>query len=240
MRDSVKKIVLSGGVVLAVGTWLLIKSLNQVNDFRDKYEGYDLNADVEGTVREGTYTRYQNAHADAPYPDKDVEVPLPDYVSGENVEVYGTYEGVDNALYTGEGSSVTWEVEIPESGLYNVCLEYMTVESRGVAIERALYINGELPFDDAANIAFSRLWQDGGEVRVDNQGNEIRPTQVETYEWQSAYCRDDMGYIAGPYEFYLEKGKNEITLEAVNEPMVIGRLKLAAVKGAPSYEGQDW
>ena len=144
MRDSVKKIVISGGVVLAAGTWLLIKSLNQVDDFRDKYEGYDLNADVEGTVREGTYTRYQNAHADAPYPEKDVEVSLPDYVSGENVEVYSAYEGVDKALYTGEGSSVTWEVEIPESGLYNVCLDYMTVESRGVAIERALYINGEL------------------------------------------------------------------------------------------------
>lgn len=179
MRDSVKKIVLSGGVVLAVGTWLLIKSLNQVNDFRDKYEGYDLNADVEGTVREGTYTRYQNAHADAPYPDKDVEVPLPDYVSGENVEVYGTYEGVDNALYTGEGSSVTWEVEIPESGLYNVCLEYMTVESRGVAIERALYINGELPFDDAANIAFSRLWQDGAK-----SGWTIRATRSGPPRWR--------------------------------------------------------
>lgn len=236
MRDSVKKIVLSGGVVLAVGTWFLIKSLNQVNDFRDKYEGFDLNADVEGTVREGTYTRYQNAHADAPYPDKDVEVPLPDYVSGENVEVYSTYEGVDNALYTGEGSSVTWEVEIPESGLYNVCLEYMTVESRGVAIERALYINGELPFDDAANMAFSRLWMDGGEVRVDNQGNEIRPTQVEAYAWQRAYCRDDMGYISEPYEFYLEKGRNELTLEAVNEPMVIGKLSISAVKELPSYE----
>ena len=165
-----------------------------------------------------------------------VEVPLPDYVSGENVEVYSTYEGVDNALYTGEGSSVTWEVEIPESGLYNVCLEYMTVESRGVAIERALYINGELPFDDAANMAFSRLWMDGGEVRVDNQGNEIRPTQVEAYAWQRAYCRDDMGYISEPYEFYLEKGRNELTLEAVNEPMVIGKLSITAVKELPSYE----
>ena len=236
MRDSVKRIVVPGGVVLVIGAWILIRSLNQADDFREKYEGYDLTADVEGTVREGTYTRYQNAHADAAYPGADVEVSLPDYVSGEKVEVYDAYEGFENALYTGEGSSVTWEVEVPESGLYNVCLDYMTVESRGVAIERALYINGELPFDDAANIAFSRRWKDGGEVRVDNQGNEIRPTQVEAYAWQRAYCRDDMGYIAEPYEFYLEKGKNEITLEAVNEPMVIGQLKLAAVKEAPSYQ----
>lgn len=35
-----------------------------------------------------------------------------------------------------------------------------------------------------------------------------------------------MGYISEPYEFYLEKGRNELTLEAVNEPMVIGKLSI--------------
>ena len=40
------------------------------------------------------------------------------------------YEGAEKALYTGNDSKVTWEVDVPEEGFYNVYLEYMTVKSR--------------------------------------------------------------------------------------------------------------
>lgn len=236
MRDSVKKWILLGGLAAAVVIFFVVKSLRGVEDFHDKYEGCDLSEDVMGAVREGTYTRYMDAHENAAHPGRSVEIVPADYVSGEDVEVYDNFEGVENALYTGDRSTVTWEAEVPEAGLYNLYVEYRTVESRGVAIERALYINGELPFEDAGNVTFARLWKDGSEVREDNRGNQIRPAQVETYEWQSGYFRDDMGYIVEPYEFYFEKGKNTVTLEAVNEPMVIGRLTLAAVEEDLSYE----
>jgi len=235
MRDSVKKWILLGGLAVIIIAFFVVKNLGAVEDFHDKYEGYDLSADVEGAVREGTYTHYIAEHENAGHPGQSVEVFLPDYILGEDVEIYSNFEGVDNALYTGEYSTVTWEVEMPAAGLYNIYIEYRTVESRGVAIERALYVNGEAPFEDAGNVAFARQWTDGSAVKVDNQGNEIRPSQVEVYEWQSAYFRDDMGYVVKPYEFYLEKGKNTITLEAVNEPMVIGRLVVSAVEEELAY-----
>ena len=237
MKDSVKKWILLGGLAAVVVVFLVVKSLSGVEDFHDKYEGYDLSEDVEGAVREGTYTGYLGMHENAAHPDKDVEISLADYLSGEDVEVYDSFEGVEDALYTGERSVVTWEVEVPEAGLYNIYLEYRTVESRGVAIERALYVNGELPFEGAANMTFARLWTDGSPVKEDNRGNEVRPQQVEAYGWQSGYFRDSMGYIVKPYEFYLEKGTNTITLEAVNEPMVLGRLTVAAVEEELPYEG---
>ena len=237
MKDSVKKWILLGGLAAVVVVFLVVKSLRGVEDFHDKYEGYDLSEDVEGAVREGTYTGYLGMHENAAHPDKDVEISLADYLSGEDVEVYDSFEGVEDALYTGERSVVTWEVEVPEAGLYNIYLEYRTVESRGVAIERALYVNGELPFEGAANMTFARLWTDGSPVKEDNRGNEVRPQQVEAYGWQSGYFRDSMGYIVKPYEFYLENGTNTITLEAVNEPMVLGRLTVAAVEEELPYEG---
>ena len=204
MKDSVKKLLLLGGVVAAIVIYFLIKSLGQVDNFRDKYEGFDLTADVEGVVRDNTYSQYLTAHADAAYPEQDIVISLADYVSGDGIEIYDSYEGVDDVLFTDDLSTVTWEIQVPASGFYNVYLEYMTVESRGVAIERALYVNGELPFDGANDLLFTRLWADAGEPKVDNQGNEIRPMQVEVYDWQSGYCRDSMGYIAEPYQFYLE------------------------------------
>lgn len=236
MKDSVKKVILLGGVAAAVAGFCLVQSLTREENFRSKYEGYDLASDVEGAVREGTYTRYLNAHPDAKCPARETKVALADYVSGEGVEILDSYEGMKDVIYTDSHSEVTWEIAVEEAGFYNVSLKYMTVESRGVAVERALLINGELPFEDAGNITFTRTWVDGSEKKVDNQGNEIRPMQVETYRWQDGYFRDDMGYISEPYLFYFEKGVNTVTLEAVNEPMVIGELAVAPVEQRDPYE----
>jgi len=213
----------------------MLLNLRGVETFEDKYAGHDLTADAEGAVREGTYTRYLNAHADAQCPRAEVALDLFSYTAEGSVEIYNDYEGVAKSLFTDTKSVVTWEVEVPESGFYNVALDYLVPESRGVAAERALYINGELPFSDAANMEFTRIWTNGSEVRVDNQGNEIRPTQVEVFDWQSAYCEDSMGYISDPYMFYLEKGTNTISLEAVNEPMVLGGVHILPVTDLDTY-----
>lgn len=234
MKDSTKKLLLLGGIALFIVLIYAINGLTTADTYHDKYEGYDLSADAEGAVREGTYSRYLNAHANAKYPQKNVEVALFDYTTGIGVEENTEYG--KEALYTDAGSFVTWEIDIPESGFYNVEMEYMTVESRGVAAERALYINGELPFDDAENMTFSRLWIDAGPVKVDNQGNEIRPTQIEKYEWQTGFMKDDMGYVTEPYTFYFEKGVNEISLKAINEPLVIGQLTIKGVTERNTYE----
>lgn len=235
MKGSVKKAIIIIGVLIVLVICVLL-NLRPVGNFQQKYEGVDLSADVEGAVREGTYTKYLNAHEDAACPAEDIEVDLFAYMEGEGVEVYENYEGEEKALYTDTESTVTWKVNVPEAGFYNLYLEYITVESRGVAIERSVYINGELPFDDAGNIIFTRIWTDASEPKVDNQGNEIRPSQVEVYKWQSTFCKDDMGYIINPYQFYFEAGENTITMEGVNEPMVLKKLTLAAIDDSVTYE----
>ena len=74
MKDSVKKLVLLGGVALAIVVFYVVKSLTAVTDFHSKYEGADLTTDVAGAVREGTYTQYLAAHEGASCPEKDAEI----------------------------------------------------------------------------------------------------------------------------------------------------------------------
>lgn len=231
-----KKIIIAAAVIAVVALIAFLLSLRGVEDFHEKYEGADLSTDVEGMEREGTYTGYLNEHADAPQPSQSVEVDLYDYEAEGGVEVYSDYEGEEKALFTDTNSMVTWKVNVPEAGFYNICMDYLLPESRGVAAERVVYVNGEVPFEDARNISFSRIWTDAGEPTVDNQGNEIRPSQIEVYDWQSAYFRDDMGYITDPYVFYLEQGENTIGLEAENEPMVLRRLDVVPVQKLDTYE----
>jgi ABC-type glycerol-3-phosphate transport system substrate-binding protein len=235
MKDSTKKLLVWVGLILGIVVICLVLNLTKTSNFHDKYDGYDLSVDTAGAKREGTYTLYLNAHSGAARPKQNIEVDVTSYIDAEDAKVTDEYEGAEKALYTGNDSKVTWEVDVPEEGFYNVYLEYMTVKSRGVAIERAFYVNGELPFQNASDMTFLRMWTDASEPRVDNRGNEIRPTQTEVYGWQSTYLKDKMGYVSEPYQFYFEKGKNTITLEAVNEPMVLRKLDIVAVEDEFKY-----
>ncbi len=236
MKDSVKKLLIFVGVIAAFVVFCLLLNLRGTKDFHEKYEGHNLDIDVTGAVRTGTYSGYLRDHAGASTPRTDVEVGLYDYATEVGkAEVVSNYSGESQALLTDAGSTVTWKVNVPQAGFYNIYMEYLLPQSRGVAAERSVLINGKLPFDDAGNMVFSRIWTDGGEKRVDNQGNEIRPTQVEIFDWQGAYCKDSMGYIAEPYEFYFEQGENTITFVAVNEPMVLRKIKLSAIQEIKSY-----
>ncbi len=231
-----KKVILILVIVIAlIAAFIVYRKLNQVDDYHDKYAGYDLDSDVQGVSRDSTYAKYLQKYGDAGKPANSVEVGLFDFTDGEGVRVEKDYEGEPKVIYMEDDSRATWQVEIPQSGLYNMYIEYYPIASRGVDIERAFYINGSLPFAGSDDLAFSRVWGDKNEVREDNQGNEIRPTQVEIPRWQSSFFKDYMGYYTEPYQYYFEAGSNEITLEAVNEPMVIRRLVVMAIDEQLDY-----
>ncbi len=201
-------------------------------DFHLKYEGVDLSADVSGLGREDTYTNYLLRHADAPSGDAVIPVELTAFEGDAEIRT----EGGVPCVYTPDGSYVTWKVNVEKAGMYNIMLDYLTTQARGVDIERELHINGELPFSGARSLCFTRLWKDAAEVRQDNQGNDIRPTQVEVFDWQQVRFKDDMGYVIEPYQFYFEAGENTLSLKAVNEPMVIRSLSLTPVEAFVPYE----
>ncbi|MCR5250121.1 MAG: extracellular solute-binding protein [Lachnospiraceae bacterium] len=235
MKNKTKTIVIA--VIVVAVLLVILWPRKKVYDFHEKYEGVDLTAEVEGAERKGTYDKYLAGHAGAATPSSDTEVDIFSYTAGGEgeVRVEENYNG-SKALFTDTNSTVTWNVDVPESGFYNLYIEYLAAESRGVAVERSVYINDEIPFEDAKSVEFTRIWTNGGPVKVDNQGNEIRPTQVEIYDWQDTCFEDDMGYVAEPYRFYFEKGANTITLKAENEPMAIRKFVVQGIRELPSYD----
>ena len=202
------------------------------SDFSSKYEGVDLSTDVTGIGRSDTYSKYLEAHEGACYEGEDIPVDISAFTGdGEITEVDG-----EVGVFTDDGNETTFTVSVTESGYYTIAIEYLTTDSRGVDIERELSINGEVPFSGASTLTFSRLWTDDGEVRQDNQGNDIRPSQIELFEKQTAYFRDAMGYETEPYRFWFEEGESTLTLKATNEPVIILGLKLCAVVSHGTYE----
>lgn len=153
-------------------------------------------------------------------------------------KVVSEYEGRTGRilLWEDEEALVTWQVEVPEDGLYLIGAEYHQMPGKRASAIRAIMINGEFQFNEARRVSFVRLWRDAGLPRQDNQGNDVRPAQVEAPEWQFTHFEDPEAMYQTPFYFYLKKGVNEITLQAIREPMAIRKLVVESLVLPPTYE----
>ena len=86
------------------------------------------------------------------------------------------------------GQWIRWEVDVPEAGLYKIAVKAKQDQKIGAFSTRRLYINGEVPFAEAAAIPFY--------YSTYYQMNVIGDPKTQE-----------------PYLFYFPAGKNEITLE---------------------------
>ncbi len=220
--------------IFIVDTIWLAKQEDYLGLNQDTYDDSSLNELSYFDVSD--YYEYINKH-DKFYPSGyDIVINACDFSDsiGDNT-VMGTYEGEDNVLLTNENSKVTWNVDVSEAGYYNLVLDYYPYEGKSTSIQRAIYINGEIPFDGAKNITFYRIWANATEVKTDINGNDIRPSQEERPFWRSSYFVDNVGYINNPYAFYFEAGTNTIALEGVREPLMIKSIHVLSVKSLIDY-----
>lgn len=159
------------------------------------------------------------------------------YQTDAEVHVEADYEGQKGqSLYTPEGSSVTWSFDVETEGLYTLRLRYYPVEGKGVDIERTVLINGAVPYAEAENLLFPRIWSNAlDHVETDVYGNDIRPSQKENPIWQEKRAADNKGYYEEALRFYLRAGNNTVTLRADNEPMLLHALTFEAPKSLRSY-----
>ena len=159
----------------------------------------------------------------------------------DGVKLNQNYEGKQGtSIYTGEEDSVTFAFDVPSDAKYNLFVEYHTEKGKNVGIQRAVYINGELPYDKAEQITFNRVWVDNtgtedGSFRKDAYGNDLRPTQVEKFSWTSMYAYDYLGYDSTPLEFSFKAGSNTLKFTSVKEPMTIHRIVLKPVLKIADY-----
>lgn len=129
---------------------------------------------AENLYRKSDYTLYQTA-------DRSSAITEPQHPSQVKLNQ------ISGNQYKLAGQWITWEVEVPEDGLYNIALRYKQDLLSGMFTSRTLLIDGEIPFQEARNLSFgySGSWQ------VDALGNDEER-----------------------YEFYLTAGEvHTITLE---------------------------
>ncbi|MBP5653112.1 MAG: extracellular solute-binding protein [Lachnospiraceae bacterium] len=226
-----------------------------MDDFEDTISTYNIDDSIL------SYNDYRAAHASDAVPDRTVIIGADAVVRYEesgaaaeaklipagDPEVGAGEHNSGSSILTTEDSLVEFEVNIPETGMYNMSLEYFPTAGKNSDIERAIFIDGELPFKEMSLVTFSRVWTARGE-RVtgangttaytwekDNQGNDVKPGMIEAPEWQTRYVYDSDGYITTPLAVYLTAGDHTVTFVSIKEPVIIGSVIFDNAKTASSY-----
>jgi len=186
-----------------------------------------------------SYDAYSKAYSSTPRPDNQIELDYSNaYISEEAVAKIADYENKSNCIVweNGEGE-VTFKFNVPNDSLYCIKLQYFSVEGKGATLEYALAIDGEIPFNQCASISFPRIYEyENEEFLYDNNNNQIRPEHISVPQWMEYSVQDDEGIYCEPYAFYLTAGEHTITLKALRDPIVIGKLVLYNPEELLTYE----
>lgn len=204
--------------------------------------GTQTQADASaGAMSANSYAAYRQQHADAIYTGRSLEIPVDTVSPADGISVVTEYEGKTGPILQTTGdSTASFAVDIPETGWYTLHVVYYPMPGSGGTIQRAVLIDGEIPYDEAGTVEFRRVYADDP---TQPRQEEISPTQVETPQWQETDVRTLSGFYDQSLAFYLTAGAHTLSLRGVAEPMAIAALTLMSQEEtAPAYEQAlaDW
>lgn len=243
---SVKRILLAASLLVLVGLVSMSAAQPASNEGEapvgrpgiDFIELFNLNdrleplyADIQSIWDEQGFQRAEGVR---------IEIPGAAFVEyrGETEPVIvDSYEGETGSifLWEEEESTVVYEVDVPAKGLYWIGIEYYSMPGKRASAMRDIKINGVYPFNEARRLQFERVWRDANLPKQDNQGNDIRPIQIETPEWQFKWVEDSDTMYRYPFLWPLDEGVNRIEIRSIREPMAVKTLVIAAPERLPTY-----
>ncbi len=188
-----------------------------------------------------SYIEYYNKYSGENKPQNDVVIGTANVIGVQNAEAsVVNKDGKDGIVLSKENEWIEWQVEILESGIYNIKTDYYPLPDSGRTITLKMTVDGAVlpPYVEAGTFALPRVWRDanGGKVEQDKQGNDIRPSQEEISEWTSYSFTNELGMYAEPYFLYFEAGVHTVRFQRVREALAISQLTLTNAKTLPSYE----
>ena len=229
-------------VVVLLVVSLFGSSLGLVRaDVADSSGGQNSDGDwvynTDGQSGDNTYYYYMLEHQAAAHPSREIAVDL----SGLKVTASEYGDASDTKLLPDKslnivavGEKITFPVNVPETGLYAVEMDYLPVKTASIQYLFAFGINGETPFTEANSCILSRVYQNAPIVQ-DEFGDDLRPQPAQTPERRKQFLYDQTG-VYGTLYFYLEAGQQEISVCFDGTPLILYGITLKQELEPASYQ----
>ncbi|WP_409345625.1 extracellular solute-binding protein [Paenibacillus sp. MBLB4367] len=105
-----------------------------------------------------------------------------------------SYNALGGTRWMKGGQKASWEIDVPEDGLYHIAMRVKQNARKNLAVFRSVSIDGKVPFQEMEHVKIP-------------YGDD----------WQGFALADEKGER---YGFYLTKGKHTLSMEAVHTPYV--------------------
>ncbi|WP_062494479.1 extracellular solute-binding protein [Paenibacillus sp. 32O-W] len=151
----------------------------------------------------------------------------------------GEYAGKSDVLVwkTDNAGWVEYQVEVPESALYEIHVSYLPLKEDGHKgpVQLEVLIDGKRLFREASSVALYRKWQDARPILKNSYGDEIRPRSIDVSDWSVRPLVDAGGAYAQPLQWHLTEGIHTIRLTGFT-PVAIESIELAPSTPIPEYK----
>lgn len=167
-----------------------------------------------------------------------IDASKPERLSDEKRFRAGAYEGEDGVLIweTTDTSWVEYELDVPADGLYEMQVTYHPLLGKGRTrpIVWDVKVNGERPYRETSSLTLFREWRDKGEVRTNEDGDQIRPTSIDISTWRTKPVFDSGAAYAEPLLWHFKKGTHILRLEGF-EPVALKDIRFVPPASPVSY-----
>jgi ABC-type glycerol-3-phosphate transport system substrate-binding protein len=155
--------------------------------------------------------------------------------NGKGAEKYSEADE-EFVLISSSNISISWLLNAPIEGLYEIQFKYSQVSGSQDDIEKSVKINNLSQFAESDRLIFNKYYSYSGKPIINSIGDEVQPIVVEKPIWKIASLSDSQGISPSPYLFLLKKGENKVTLEAIQGEIKISSLSLKAPTEIRDYQ----
>ncbi len=192
---------------------------------------------IVASSNKGDYDSYLSLNKGAFYEGNPVYTDISSFTaentSNTTVQKYG---GMDAIILDEKSGKVNWTFNVPKTAYYEIKLNYIAVANTENDILISTYVNNLIPFDEADDIRLPRLWKDEAEITADENGNEATPKQVQVEQYQTYNLTDTEVLYLMPLRFFLNEGKNTISLSMYTGKIALSGMSLEPVTTYKSYD----
>lgn len=202
--------------------------------------------DTSLAFNSSSYYAYKQSLDQSQRPNVVIASDIIGYTTSEDADITLTeYEGKKNVLVWENGvGKLNLNINVATDGVYNIALTYFPIISQTSSnLEFKIYIDGELPFRECAQISLPRIFKDEtyvseekNDFEVDNRGNDVCPEQIQSPEWITHTLRDDTGANKQPFDFYFTSGEHTITIVSLRDAIAIEEIYLENKEKTVSYK----
>ena len=244
-----KYLIISFTVILLVtGFYLLFSNINL--DFSHYSASYDFdefeelsNTQQSSTKKENSYTSYLQKYSEKEAKNAHQYFVAADVLTSNNIILSEEDSfGYGNKTVKLENKqSVTFNLDVKASGLYNIYLDYYFYDNSINDIEASFKVNNEYPYYEARQVLLKADWiPQTTEFQLDRYGNQIIPSSNKEFKWYSyseglGELSDGSRLYNTTFKAYFDTGLNTLTIEAKSGAIIIGGITLSSDEEVSDY-----